>query len=70
MELNRQKADLNKDNKLSSYEKKRGMAIETSMNKDKKAKAVKKPEIMKKVQGLRKPTDKKFMGVTSYKENM
>jgi hypothetical protein len=46
------------------------MAIETSMNKDKKAKAVKKPEIMKKVQGLRKPTDKKFMGVTSYKENM
>ena len=29
--INKQKADLNKDNKLSSYEKKRGMAIQNAM---------------------------------------
>jgi hypothetical protein len=49
MEINKKKADLDKDGKLSSYEKKRGMAIQKSM-------------------GLRKPNDKKFMGMTSYKD--
>ena len=29
--INKQKADLNKDNKLSPYEKKRAMAIEKAM---------------------------------------
>lgn len=52
--LNKPKADLDKDGKLSGYEKKRGMAIEKSMASN---------------QPLRKPTDKKFMGMTSYKEN-
>lgn len=54
MEVNKQKADLNKDGKLSGYEKKRGMAIQKSMASN---------------QPLRKPNDKKFMGMTSYKEN-
>lgn len=31
MEINKQKADLNKDGRLSDYEKKRGMAIQKSM---------------------------------------
>lgn len=50
MQLNKKRSDLNKDGKLSSYEKKRGMAIQKSMM-------------------LRRPNDKKFMGMTSYKEN-
>ena len=37
-----QKADLNKDGKLSSYEKKRGMAIMKAMSKKKKKKGKKK----------------------------
>ena len=35
---NPEKADLNKDGKLSSYEKKRGMAIERAMSKQNRAK--------------------------------
>ena len=35
---NKEKADLNKDGKLSSYEKKRGMAIERAMSKQNRAK--------------------------------
>ena len=35
---NSSKADLNKDGKLSSYEKKRGMAIEKSMKKQNRVK--------------------------------
>tara|TARA_R100001443_G_scaffold6250_1_gene15029 strand:- start:108 stop:551 length:444 start_codon:yes stop_codon:yes gene_type:complete len=35
---NKAKADLNKDGKLSSYEKKRGMAIEKAMSKQNRAK--------------------------------
>ena len=35
---NPEKADLNKDSKLSSYEKKRGMAIEKAMAKQNRAK--------------------------------
>ena len=31
--INKQKADLNKDNKLSPYEMKRGMAIQNAMRK-------------------------------------
>ena len=31
--INKQKADLNKDNKLSPYEKKRGIAIQNAMRK-------------------------------------
>lgn len=54
MEINKNKADLNKDNKLSSYEKKRAVAIETAIASN---------------QPLRSPKDKKFMGKTSYKEN-
>lgn len=34
--MNMKKADLNKDGKLSSYEKKRGMAIAKAMKKKKK----------------------------------
>lgn len=49
MNINKQKADLNKDGKLSGYEKKRGTAIQQSM-------------------AMRKPNDKKFMGMTSYKD--
>ena len=48
------KADLNKDGQISGYEKKRSMAIQKSMASN---------------QPLRKSTDKKFMGMTSYKEN-
>ena len=39
---NMKKADLNKDGKLSSYEKKRGMAIMKAMAKKKKKKGGKK----------------------------
>lgn len=39
---NMRKADLNKDGKLSSYEKKRGMAIMKAMAKKKKNKGGKK----------------------------
>ena len=39
---NMRKADLNKDGKLSSYEKKRGMAIMKAMTKKKKNKGGKK----------------------------
>lgn len=46
------KADLNKDNKISSYEKKRGMAIQKAMVSN---------------QPLRSPKDKKFNGYTTYK---
>jgi len=49
MELNKKKADLNRDGRLSGYEKKRGMVIQQSMS-------------------MRKPNDKKFMGMTSYKD--
>jgi hypothetical protein len=35
---NKEKADLNKDGKLSSYEKKRGMAIEKAMSKQNRVK--------------------------------
>ena len=63
MELNKKKADLNKDGKLSGYEKKRGMAIQTSMKKQSNKPTTPKPT------ALRKPTDKKFMGMTSYKDN-
>ena len=35
---NKNKADLNKDGKLSTYEKKRGMAIETAMRKQNRVK--------------------------------
>ena len=35
---NKEKADLNKDGKLSSYEMKRGMAIEKAMKKQNRAK--------------------------------
>ena len=38
MVKNKEKADLNKDGKLSSYEKKRGMAIETAMRKQNRVK--------------------------------
>lgn len=55
MELNKKKADLNRDGQLSGYEKKRGMAIQKSMASN---------------QPLRKSNDKKFMGMTSYKENI
>lgn len=51
--LNKQKADLNKDGQLSGYEKKRGMAIQKSMSSN---------------QPLRKSNDKKFMGMTTYKD--
>lgn len=54
MQINKTKADLNKDNKISSYEKRRGMAIQKAMTSN---------------QPLRKANDKKFMGMTSYKEN-
>lgn len=54
MQINKKKADLNRDGNISSYEKKRGMAIQKSMASN---------------QPLRKSNDKKFMGMTSYKEN-
>lgn len=63
MNINKQKADLNKDGKLSGYEKKRGMAIQTSMNKEGSKPMTRRPD------ALRKPTDKKFMGMTSYKNS-
>ena len=63
MEINKQKADLNKDGRLSGYEKKRGMAIQTSMKKEGSKPITQRPD------ALRKPTDKKFMGMTSYKDN-
>ena len=63
MELNKKKADLNRDGRLSSYEKRRGTAIQTSMNKQKSSPTTQRPD------ALRKPTDKKFMGMTSYKDN-
>ena len=64
MNINKQKADLNKDGNLSGYEKKRGMAIQTAMKKEGSKPKPQRPD------SLRKPTDKKFMGMTSYKENM
>lgn len=36
--INKEKSDLNKDGKLSSYEKKRGMAIAKSMKKSSRVK--------------------------------
>ena len=55
MELNKKKADLNKDGKLSGYEKKRGMAIQTSMKKQSN-----KPTTPKRT-ALRKPKEKKYI---------
>jgi len=63
MEINKQKADLNKDGRLSGYEKRRGTAIQTAMKKEGSKPKTQRPD------ALRKPTDKKFMGMTSYKDN-
>jgi len=63
MEINKKKADLNRDGQLSGYEKKRGMAIHTSMKKEGSKPKTPRPD------ALRKPTDKKFMGMTSYKDS-
>ena len=63
MEINKQKADLNKDGRLSGYEKRRGTAIQTAMKKRGSKPVTQRPD------ALRKPTDKKFMGMTSYKDN-
>jgi len=55
---NPKKADLNKDGKLSGYEKKRGMAIEASM-KAARGKAVSRKEYLRKKQSPHSEYDKK-----------
>ena len=59
--INKQKSDLNKDGDLSSYEKRRGMAIAKAMagrNEAKKGgfiqKAIKKPGALRKSLGVKK----------------